>query len=229
MLIMRLAARAPCLRAPVTSTLGVMKTVNLKLRSDDKTVEVTITGTFESADLNLLQQYRSHMQRVRDAALFDRGIPSITNMSWNAGSPMTFACPEYTNGELYELLHVLRPLILESEAASFQKTLALLGRVFRDKTYASHQKTLRRIFEDGELSMYMQVSVGGQPLLDESLLKIWLNGTQYHTDAEKALAWSKLEASLTTSNARAIVITQLNSRVKALLLLEHEVGLILGP
>ena len=171
-----------------------MKTVSLQLCADDNTVEATITGTFDSAGLDLLNQYRSHMQRVREAALFVRGMPSITKMSWKAGSQMTFACHDYTNGELHELLHVLRPLILESEAASFQKTLALLGRVFRDKTYASHQKTLRRIFEDGEWSMYMQVSIGGQPLFDESLLKIWLNGTQYHTDAEKALAWSKLEA-----------------------------------
>lgn len=205
-----------------------MKTVQLKLRTEDDTVAAAIEGTFGATDLALLEQYKGQMQRVREATLVARGMPSITNISWNAGTPMTFTCPEYSNAELFELLHVIRPVILESEAASFQKVLALLGRAFRDKTYAAHQKALRRIFEDGELSMYMQVSVGGQPLFDDSLLKTWLNGTQYHTDAEKALAWSKLESSLTAPNARAIAITQLQSRVKALFLLEHEVSLVLG-
>jgi hypothetical protein len=208
--------------------LGVMKTVRLKLRTKDDSVVAEIEGTFSPADLALLEQYAQHLQRVRDTTLLTRGMPSITNMSWNAGVPMTFACAQYSNAELYELLHVLRPVILESEAASFHKIQRLLGRAFRNKDYASHQKAIRRIFEDGELSLYMQVSIGGQPLLDDSLLKIWLNGTQYHTDAEKAAAWSSLEASLTTQNARAVVITQLQSRVKALMLLQHEVGFVLG-
>jgi hypothetical protein len=204
-----------------------MKTIRLKLRGKDNSAAAEIEGTFAPADLDLLEQYIQHLKRIRETTLLTRGMPSITNLSWNPGASMTFTCSEYTNSELYELLHVLRPVILESEAASFYKVQALLGRAFRDKDYASHQRALRRIFEHGELSMYMQVSVGGQRLLDESLLNIWLNGTQYHTDSEKARAWVDLEASLTTANARAIVITQLQSRVKALMLLEHEARLVL--
>ncbi len=83
------------------------------------------------------------------------------------------------------------------------------------------------MFEDGELKSYMQISIDGQPLFDGSLLRMWLNGTQYHTDAEKAAAWKELEGSLKTENARALVMNQLHSRVKALFLLEHIVGLIL--
>ncbi len=202
-----------------------MKKVSFTLIGENGLLAEVVEAEFSDDDIVTLGEYMAQMGRVREAALIRRGMPFITNMEWNAGASMQFTCAEYSNGELYELLHVLRPLILESEAASFQKTLGLLGRRFQNRTYASHQKAVRRIFEDGELSLYMQVSVGGQKLLDQSMLHTWLNGTQYHTDAEKAADWKKLEASLTTENARAIVISQLHSRVKALFILEHEVGL----
>ena len=209
-------------------TLGVMKTVRLKLRSEEDHVLHEIVGGFTDEDLALLEKYNAQVERLKESALYERGLPSITNMEWKAGTGMKFTCGEYSNAELYELLHVLRPLILDREPTSFVKVVALLGRRFKDKNYAAHQRTLRKMFEDGELSMYMQITVGTQPILDSSLLHIWLNGTQYHGDTDKAAAWDKLEASLSTQTARGVVITQLQSKVKALLFLAHEASLVLA-
>ncbi len=75
--------------------------------------------------------------------------------------------------------------------------------------------------------MYMQLAFNEQKLLDDFLLHIWLNGTQYHTDQEKAEVWTKLETGLTSENARAIVISQLHSRVRALFMLLHDVELVI--
>jgi len=205
-----------------------MKTVRLKMAGEDGAEVAKIEGTFSEGDLTLLRAYAAQMARVRSAGIIVRGMPFISNMEWKAGTMIKFTCPPFTDGELYELLHVLRPLVLESEAASFQKVTALLGRRFQDKAYAGHQKYIRRLFEDGELSMYMQFSVGNQKLLDQFLLHVWLNGTQYHTDKEKADAWADVEKAVTPENARAIIISQLHSRVKALFMLLSEVELILG-
>ena len=65
----------------------------------------------------------------------------------------------------------------------------------------------------------MQVSVGKQRIFDSSLLRTWLNGTQYHTEEEKAAVWQEIETSLNSENARAIVINQLRDRVSALILI----------
>ncbi|MCP5234169.1 MAG: hypothetical protein H6945_00315 [Zoogloeaceae bacterium] len=141
---------------------------------------------------------------------------------------MTFECAPYSDAELHELLHVLRPVILHKEATSFNNIAALLGRRFSSRAFADHMKVIRRVFEHGELNLYMQVSVGGQPLFHESLLDNWLNGAQYHTDAEKAEVWRALEKSLTAPNARAVVMSQLQGKVKALFNLEYIVALVLG-
>lgn len=205
-----------------------MNTVTLQLFDSEDNVAATITADFESGDLDQLRKFSALMSRVKETALLARGFAGITNMKWAAGAGMVFTCAPYTNPELYELLHVLRPVMLEEESASFHKMLALLGRRFRDKTFAQHQRALRHIFEEGELSNYMQISVGGQKLLHNSILRLWLNGTQYHSDQEKQDAWNSLEASLTENNARAIAIELVHSRVKALLLLDHIVGLVLS-
>lgn len=204
-----------------------MKTVSLTLRdSEDKPV-ASISGDFTVEDLALLKRFTSAMKRVRGTALLKRGLPAITNMRWS-GAVMEFSCEPYSDTELFELLHVLRHVILSKEATSFEKVTALLGRRFGSREFGDHIKALHNLFENGELSSYMQVSVGGQPLFDGSLLRMWLNGTQYHTDEEKAAAWAGLEGSLQSENARALVMNQLHSRVKALFLLEHIVSLVLS-
>lgn len=205
-----------------------MNTVTLRLYDSEDNIAATISATFEDQDIERLRMYAALMIRVKQTALLTRGFAGITNIKWEAGAGMVFTCAPYTNPELYELLHVLRPVMLEEESASFHKTLALLGRRFKDKTFAQHQRVLRHIFEEGELSSYMQISVGGQKLLHNSILRLWLNGKQYHSDQEKREAWAELEKSLTEGNARALAIELVHSRVKALLLLDHLVGLVLS-
>lgn len=209
-------------------TLSIMTTVTLQLLDIEGNIAATISADFESADVAQLRKFSSFMSRVKATALITRGFTGITNMKWTADAGIVFTCAPYSNGELYELLHVLRPVMLEEESASFHKTLALLGRRFRDKTFAQHQKSLRHIFEEGELSSYMQISIGEQKLLHNSILRLWLNGTQYHSDQEKQDAWNKLEDSLTEDNARALAIELVHSRVKALLRLDHMVSLVLS-
>lgn len=205
----------------------LMNNISLTLSDAEDKVAATVTGTFSEDDFVLIQKYVGAMARVRNTELLKQGLPAITNMKWSPVG-MEFSCEPYSDAQLFELLHVVRHVMLSQEPASFKKICALLGRRFADRNFGDHIKALRHLFENGELSSYMQISVGEQPLFDGSLLRMWLNGTQYHTDEEKALAWSKLEGSLTTENARALVMNQLHSRVKALFLLEHVAQLVLS-
>ena len=204
-----------------------MKTIKLSLRGENDDVVSNVVGEFSEDELSLLRSYRECMPRVRTSTLLERGMPAITNMSLNNETGMTFTCAPYTNPELYELLHVLRPITLESESASFYKVSALLTRRFADRSFSDYVKTLRRVYDHGELSLFMQVTLNNQPLLDRSLLHTYLNGTQYHTDAEKVVVWAKIERALTVENARALVMNQLQSKVKSLFNLEYLCSLVL--
>lgn len=151
----------------------------------------------------------------------------MTNIDWKAGEGMKWTCPPYENGELHELLHVLRPLVLSREITSFERITGMLGKKFNSEKFRGHLKLQRTIFEDGELKLYMQISLNDQPLLDDATLKLWLNGEQYHTDEEKAATWKEIEKALTVENTRALVITQLQAKVKVLFSVQYIVNLII--
>jgi hypothetical protein len=96
------------------------------------------------------------------------------------------------------------------------------------KSFAKFLKINQRIFRDGEISLYMQITVDTRKLFSESLLNTWLNGTQYHTNDSEAQAWSKLETSLGQANARPLVLSQLHSKVKALMNIDYIAQKVLG-
>lgn len=188
----------------------------------------TTTATFDESEIDLLRRYVEFVDRLRETKLLRRGMPAITNMSWKPDEGMKWTCPSYENSELHELLHVLRPLILSREATSFERIAGLLGKKFDSEKFRGHLKLQRTVFNDGELKLYMQISLNAQPLLDDATLKLWLNGEQYHTDEEKAATWKEIEEGLTIENTRAFVITQLQAKVKALFNLQYIASLILG-
>ena len=205
-----------------------MLEVRLGLQTKAEDPVETVPGSFDDSEIALLRRYVEFVDRLRVTKLLQRGMPGITNMNWKQDKGMKWTCPPYENAELHELLHVLRPLILSKEATSFERITGLLGRKFDSEKFRGHLKLQRTIFEDGELKLYMQISLNDQPLLDDATLKLWLNGEQYHTDEEKAASWKEIEEALTVDNTRALVITQLKAKVKALFNVQYIANLILG-
>lgn len=204
-----------------------MTEVRLGLKTESGDLIETVNATFQASEIDVLRRYVEFVDRVRETRLLRRGMPSISNMSWKPEEGMKWSCPSYENGELHELLHVLRPLILSKEATSFERICGMFGKRFISDKFRGHLKLQRTIFEDGELKLYMQISLNDQPLLADSTLKLWLNGEQYHTDEEKAVTWKKIEEALTIENTRALVITQLQAKVKALFNLQYIATLVL--
>lgn len=204
-----------------------MPEVSLVLKDEDGTLIEHINGTFEPTEVDLLRRFVGFVDRVRETTLLRRGMPNITNVHFSQDVGLKFTCGAYSDAELHELLHVLRPLILSRENTSFEKVASLLGKRFESDNFRSHLKLQRTVYDHGELKLYMQISLENQALFDDSTLKLWLNGEQYHTDNEKAFAWKEFENALTTENARALVITQLQGKVKALFNLQYIAGLVL--
>lgn len=204
-----------------------MQTVTLPLLAEDGSLIEAVSGSFDKSDADTLHKFIKHMSRVRTCGLLTRGMPGISNISFTVETGLKLTCASYEKPELYELLHVLRPVILQEEPASFQNVSGLLRKRFTNRRFSDYLKPIRSMFEDGELRSYMQVTLGDQPFFDQSLLSLWLNAEQYHTDEEKAVAWEEFEHSLTVENTRALVMAQLHSKVKALMHLETIVDLVL--
>ena len=197
-----------------------MRSVTLTLPPSDGGCEESVVGTFERSDVELLGRFTAAVKRLRESALLTRGMPVVTSISWERQCGLQFICGAYSDSELHELLHVLRPLILQQEATSYHRIAALFGRRFENRRFRDDLKIWRHTFEHGQLSHLMQVSVGSIPLLHGETLKQWLNGEQYHGDEEKRANWQRVRDALTDENVRAYVINQLAGKVMAVFMLD---------
>ena len=203
-----------------------MPTIEIHLRTPEGAVDESLTVQLTDDEVERLRNFSRLMSRLASTQLVNRGIPAITKMQYAEGA-MHFVCEQYSNGELHELLHVLRPLILQEERSSFQNIGAIVGRRLRHQLISARLKHLRRVYAEGDLSRFMQIKINEHPLFADETIKLWLNGEQYHSDDDKAAAWCRLENAMTASNARALVIEQLRSKVMALDELHSVVELLL--
>jgi hypothetical protein len=199
-----------------------MKNIRLTLPTgeDASDEEICTTVDCDSDEVALLRRFVALMERVRDTPWLRRGMSGFEGLTFD-DSGLTLKAGECSDAELHALLHVLRPVTLERELSGYQRAAAVLGRRIGDPRVRAFLKACHRAFQDGEMSMYMQITIGSQKLFDKSLLDTWLNGTQYHSEPEKAEAWNSLERSLCASNSRAVVVAQLHSKVTALLNVDY--------
>ena len=204
-----------------------MNQIELSVLAPNGVLKRKISANFDDQEVERLRQFTKLVERLSDASLLRRGMSRISKMNFTPETGFKFTSELPSNAELYELLHLLRPVTLHKESASFNRVLALLARRFEDEYIRDKMKRLRQIYDQGELSLYMQMSVGEHSLFDPKFLDVWLNGTQYHTDSNKAAIWARLENALSSENAMALVNTQLHSKVKALYELQNVVDLVL--
>lgn len=194
-----------------------MKKVSLGLTpKSHEEVPHRVQAEFSSEDILLLERFIIFTERLKGAGILIKGMPKITNLRWTTECGMELDCSDYKDSDLSEVLHVLRPLILKNEKTSFHSISVLINKRFKDQKVGSHLKYLRKQFEDGEISQYMQIKLANQPLFDESILKLWLNSEEYHSDPEKIEEWEPIKKSLGSKNSRALVMGLLSSKVHAI-------------
>jgi hypothetical protein len=198
-----------------------MTHVHLELPAwEGEVVVLDIPCACGEKDARTLRHFQEQFGRVRKTVWLQRGMSGFKRLRWE-GKAIVIEAGEASDAELSELLHVLRPVTLEREATSFAKINSLIKKILKNPRLRDFLKLNAICFDDGEMSLYMQMAIDETRLFHSSVLRTWLNGTQYHSDTDKAESWKALESALQASNARALIISQIHSKVKALLNLDY--------
>lgn len=195
-----------------------LKNVNLTVRSaSDGSIVEKVSAQIEEGDITLFKKFVAAVDRVRKCKLLDRGMSGITNINFTSSDGVKISYSPVEDFELFELLHVLRPVILERENVSFQKISSLVKSRYRNENVSKYVKSQAEIFSNGELQLYLQISINGNPVLNRTTINNWLNGTQYHFDSDKSESWKTMEGHLGSENSKAVIIDLLYGKVKAVL------------
>lgn len=205
-----------------------MLKVKFNIQSSDMSEIECVEGEFTDKETEVLRCFIMYADRTSESRLLKNGLPMLKRMTFPNGE-FRIECEEYSNCDLYELLHLLRPLILDEEKASFEKVRVLIANKLKHQTIRSKIKEIKREFDNGIIAGFMQIKVNDVDLFCDRTFKLWLNGMQYHTDEEKREAWMKIENVLEGSNSRAYLITQIHSKINAIEKLYFLTKLILAP
>lgn len=200
-----------------------VKQVELSITDGVGDLMESVSARFTCADISLLQSYVYRVGRVRLCKVIKRGMPSITSQ----GTIMEFNLDPYSNAELHDLLHLLSPLILPSEAVSFDNIFGLISQQFPGSSFDENLKVVRQIFDHGEDSLTRQISGGNQQLFYPSALNTDSNGTEKDIDIHSSDVQPHFDEEVTSEKNRSVGIRQLQGKVKAIFMLEYIVNLLL--
>ena len=80
----------------------------------DPEARETATGEFSADEYALLREVREFAMELAAAELLQPGMKDLADFSWNAGGEVV-STSKTPASQLHQLLHLLRPFVLESE------------------------------------------------------------------------------------------------------------------
>jgi hypothetical protein len=143
-------------------------------------------GEFTEQDLAVLERYLAQVEQLVAIRSVREGLPCDLSMSFDIqklGGSFTAQLPD--DDTLATVLHRLRPLILQREAASFVNACAVLGRHVKERSVRTILREKRDLFENSDRAQTWTVSANNVRINAENVLQDWLNGVEYHTDEER--------------------------------------------
>ena len=204
-----------------------MKTVVIRVAQGSDEFGTEVPLAISSTQAQLFTQYLSNVDRLDSARILNSGLPVVKTIRFEKGVGMSFDITEFEYSDVWELLHLCRPLFLCDEPASFEKTLGYFGRNGKGTSLAGWAKSVRIMYEKGPYQPYFQFSIGETPIFHERTLLAWLNGVEYHQDRDKAQKVKELEKALGENVARGMFVAQLSGRISAIYRLAQVIEMVL--
>jgi hypothetical protein len=163
----------------------------------------------------LLLDFASYADQLETTEFLRVGITDHCEIMADGSTRVTRDLPP--SSQLRELLHVLRPVILQNEPTSYVRVVGILGRRINHHLWRGFVKGYARSFRADNSQEFFSVKIGNLVLNSEEALDLWLNGYEYHRDREKRHRLSASIGSEVTDVSRALFVDLLGAKVEAIL------------
>jgi len=180
---------------------------------------VHLRFVINAADAEILRQFSAAAQAMLAAFSRAGGLSTQLHVSFQQGEAAQFKTEEPTDDQRAAILHHLRPLLLTKEPGSFDRTCGAVRRCSDHEFLGTHLRGLRDIYSGANLRDTIVISKGDLALNSEAAFQHWLNGFEYHREADRAAAVAGKGDLLSLEVVRPIFIMMLNEKIKAIVLL----------
>ena len=95
-----------------------MKKVIIKVIPNDETLEENLELLFNDHELELLDLFQENFKRLKSAKMLENDcVPIFKGFSYSEEKGVNFLFSDFDYQNIYELLHLMRPFILDKEPA----------------------------------------------------------------------------------------------------------------
>jgi hypothetical protein len=163
----------------------------------------------------LLLDFASYADQLESSEFLSAGISDHCEITVDGSIRVTRDLPP--TSQVRELLHVLRPLILQGEPTSYVRVVGILSRRIDHHLWRGFIKGYARSFRADNSQEFFTVKVGNLVLNSEEALDLWLNGYEYHRDRDKRDRLAASVGSEVTDASRALFVDLLGAKAEAML------------
>ena len=195
--------------------------------ADDRPPE-SIRFRLSDTDVAILRPFLREAIALESLTRSWGGIPASYGMSFRIGQPLEIRGSEPSAEQRAALLHHLRPFLLENEPFSFHIVRGILARSSEAPFLQSRLREIKDRFKGAGIQRQLRIDVGDMVLTSEATLNRWLNGFEYHRDADKSAALIAAHDPVPVDSSRPIFIMMLSEKTESILLLAHIVNKMLS-
>jgi hypothetical protein len=164
----------------------------------------------------VLLRFLKFSNDLAEAEYVRAGMPFVASFQWSdidglTGPPLPPAI------QIRELLHLLRPFVLEKEPTSMPRVCGILSRAFDHPYIRGKIKHARDTFLGRTSQTYYQMSIDDLVINSEQALQLWLNAFEYHRDEDKAEHFKKLHQTFPPEISKGFFLDLLADKVDSIL------------
>jgi hypothetical protein len=170
-------------------------------------------GEFTAEEWEILSDFRKCSEAISSAAMFQNGWKS-SPLGWSKETGW-WSDDKTPDSHVREILHLLRPVILQDETTNYSRVINLLYR----KMDKDGIRTILNRWKDGffqKVSQSYFTLVANELVLNsDKAFSLWLNAFEYHRDKDKKAELEKALGDLPFNVAKNVFINGIVEKVDA--------------
>lgn len=191
------------------------KSFGLTFADHDTGAIDTVAIEISDDEWQLLLEFANYADQLGTTEFVQDGIRDHCEIAADGSLRITNPLPPA--GYIRELLHVLRPFILEKERTYYNRITSILRRRIDHRLWHGLIKGYVRSFRADNSQKFFTVKVEDLVLNSEEALDLWLNGYEYHHDPEKRTRLASNTTGELSEASRSLFVDTLGAKVEAIL------------
>jgi hypothetical protein len=194
---------------------GCMRNAKINLlNSSEKTL---INIEFDEQEYDVLHEYLEEIKRVRESKVVKSRLKVSIKITASVNDNIDTNENIPNDDDLYVLLHLLRPFLLNDESLNFGKITNMLVRRIKNDLIAKLIEQYKAKYSGKSLRSILQISVDDNVLDIDKYLEKYLNGLEYHRDKKKQTEIKQFFEYFPDNIGKALILSLIMDKANAIL------------